>query len=381
MRARPTLTVIQSTHASLEGLESVGLLERHRQLLQAYAAEFEVHVFSSDRRDYSAALGVCHHPGPGGSRRFFLLHAAYFVWLVTRAPGMRGVIKVFGSNIPTLSLVRALSRCPMMVTYQWDYARQTRLNEGRRWKGRLAPLLERLALCPADLVLVTTEWLDERVRRLYGKRTALLPNWVDLEKIAAISRSGPREDNLIVFAGRLHWSKGVDRLLEAYAVILRTCPRAKLVVCGDGEERPALQAVRDRRGLDGATFAGKIPQEEVLAWMCRAAVVVLPTLTMEGHAKSLIEAMACSAACVVTDVPGNSELIQHEENGLRVPPGDVEALAEAIRSLLEDAPRRRRLGEAAGRAAAGFGFSAIVPREIAALHALLPESVHSGVAR
>jgi glycosyltransferase involved in cell wall biosynthesis len=378
--SRPVLTVIQSTHASLEGLESVGLLERHRQLLQAYEREFEVHVYSSDVKDYSSALGLHHHPGPGGPGRFFLRHFLFYLWLMAQAPGMRGVIKVFGSNIPTLFLIRALSRCPMMVTYQWDYARQTRLNEGRRWKGRLAPLLERLALRPADLVLVTTVWLEERVRLLYEKRTVLLPNWVDLDRIEEIARARDREDDLIVFAGRLHWSKGVDRLLDAYANLVPCRPRARLVICGDGEERRDLEAGRDARGLTGATFLGKIPQTEVLAWMCRASVVVLPTLTMEGHAKSLIEAMACRAACVVSNVPGNSELIRQGENGLLVSPGDVEAMAEAIGSLLDDPSLRRRMGEEAGRAAAGFGFAAIVPREIAVLHSLLTGFTRSRVA-
>jgi glycosyltransferase involved in cell wall biosynthesis len=374
--SRPVLTVIQSTHVSLEGFESVGLLERHRQLLQAYAREFEVHVYSSDGKDYSSIIGVRHHPGPGGPRWFFLRHFFFYLWLITKAPGMKGVIKVFGSSIPTLILVRALSRCPMMVTYQWDYARQTQLNEGRRWKGRLAPLMERLSLRPADLVLVTTPWLEERVRALYKKETVLLPNWVDFKRIEEIARAWDREDNLILFAGRLHWSKGVDRLLDAYASVVRSHPQARLMICGEGEKRRELEAQRDARGLGGAEFVGKIPQTEVLEWMCRASVVVLPTLTMEGHAKSLIEAMACGAACVVSDVPGNSELIRQETDGLLVSPGDVEAMADGIGRLLDDPALRRRLGEEAGRAAAGFAFAAVVPREMAVLH-----SLHTGSLR
>jgi glycosyltransferase involved in cell wall biosynthesis len=290
---------------------------------------------------------------------------------------MRGVIKDFGSNIPTLCLVRALTRCPMMVTYQRDYARQTRMNEGRRWKGRLAPFLERMALRPADLVLVTTVWLEERVRLLYKKETVLLPNWVDLERIDEVARAWDREDDLIVFAGRLHWSKGVDRLLESFVGVLWHRPRARLVICGEGEERRDLEARRDALGLAAVEFLGKIPQAEVLAWMCRASVVVLPTLTMEGHAKSLIEAMACRAACVVSNVPGNSELIRTGEDGVLVSPGDVEAMAEAIRSLLADPSRCRRMGVEAGRAAAGFGFAAVVPREMAVLKSLLTGSPRS----
>jgi len=365
------LTVIQATHASLRGLESVGLLERHRRLLRAYAEAFEVHVYSGDAEDYTARLGVTHHPARRLPRRFFWHHLGYALWLVRRASEMKGVIKVFGSNIPTLSLVRSLSGLPMMVTYQWDYARQTGLNEGATWKGRLAPLLERLAVRPADLVLVTAPWLEERIRRSYARPTVLLANWVDLEGIAALREAEAREESLVLFAGRLHWSKGGRPLLRAFARVHRRFPGARLILCGEGEERAALEAERDRLGLSAAVFEGRIPQEEVLRRMCRAAVVAVPTQTMEGHPKALIEAMACGAACVVSDVPGNRELIRHGVNGLLVSPRDEGAWASAIESLLADPGLRSRLGREAETDARQFAFAEIVPREIAVLRSLL----------
>ena len=302
MTERPPLTVILSTHVSLEGMEIVGILERHKRLMRAYAESLTVHVYSSDAKDYSARLGVAHHPAGWLSRRKGIGHAYYFVWLVLQARSMRGVIKVFGSNIPTLPLVRRLSGRPMMVTYQWDYARGTAMNEPRSFRGWVAPFLERCALARADLVLVTTSWLEERVRTRYRKETVLLPNWVELNRSAP--REEEREAGLILFAGRLHWIKGADLLVSAFADLGTEHPGARLLVCGEGDERSRLEEMRRARSLSRVEIPGPLPQAEIFRLMERASIFVLPTLTMEGHPKALVEAMSAGAACVVSDVPG-----------------------------------------------------------------------------
>ena len=148
-KPKQVLSIIHSTHASLSAFQSAGLLDRHRSLLQEYSRHFDVHVYSSDTKDFSAYLGVQHKPMPWLPNRFGWKHLCFYLWLVIKAPGMRGVIRVIGSNIPTLAAVKLLSRCPMMVTYQWDYSGQTMKNERRGLKYWLAPLLERAALMPA----------------------------------------------------------------------------------------------------------------------------------------------------------------------------------------------------------------------------------------
>ena len=370
MNKRSALTIIQATHASLDGRKSVGLLDRHRRLLQEYAKTFEVVVYSSDTTDYSAELGVAHKPVPWLPQGFGWRHLVFYLWLVWQAPRMKGVIKVFGSNIPTLPLVRWLSGRPMMVTYEWDYSRGTRLNEKTGLKHWLAPVLERLALATADLVLVTTEWLGDKVRNVYHKRTVLLPNWVDLRQVETQDGATARSDCIVLYAGRLHWIKGVDVLVEAFAQAKRHQPQARLVICGTGEEEERLRVQVKSLGLAGVEFRGRVPNAEVLRLMSSAAVSVLPTLTMEGHPKALIEAMACGAACVASDVPGNRDVIANGETGILVPPSDVGALSRVLERLLSDRPLRDRLGQAARVEASRYSFSDIVPRDVQALAAL-----------
>lgn len=361
---RPVLTIIHSTHASLGGFKETGLLERHCRLLKEYTKTFNVLVYSSDSIDYSSELEVQHKPVPWLPKAFGWRHLIFYLWLVWQAPRMQGVIKVLGSNIPTLPLVKWLSGRPMMVTYQFDYAQGTRSSEKSLLKYLLAPFLERMALSPADLVLVTADWLDEKVKKVYHKKTVLLPNWVDLEAVKLLEKNKQRKNDLILYAGRLHWLKGVNVLIEAFVQIKQNHPQARLLICGTGDERERLERLVESLGVRDVEFLGRLSHAEVLQLMISAAVFVLPTLTMEGHPKALIEAMACGMACVVSNVPGNRNVILDGRNGLVVPPGDAPVLAETLNTLLEDQSLCFQLGRSAMEDATQFDFRYIVTAEI-----------------
>jgi glycosyltransferase involved in cell wall biosynthesis len=374
MTAKRPLTIIQSTHASLDGAKSVGLLDRQRRVLQAYCAEFDVVIYSADTTNYSEILGVEHRPVPWLPRVPGLRHLVFYLWLVLQAPKMHGLIKVVGSNIPTLPLVKRLAHRPMLVGYSYDYANQTQMGTRNPIQWLLAPLMERLALAPADLVLVSAEWLGQKVRTVYHKPTLLLPNWVDTPDFGEAPEQ--RDHWLVVFAGRLHWTKGVNLLIGAYAQARRQFPKARLVICGYGEESEGLQAQADQLGLSDIELRGSVPHEEVLRLMGRAGIFVLPTLTMEGHPKALIEAMACGAAIVASDVPGNRDDIRSGENGLLVPPGDASALAAALGRLLADEAYCAELGRQAALDARQYAFGPIVRREVEALLACPAKAGH-----
>lgn len=368
---KPSLTIIQSTHASLDGLNQTGLLARHRKLLSEYAKTFNVVVYSSDTKNYSDELGVQHHGVPWIPQAFGWRHLVFFLWLVWQARHMKGVIKVFGSNIPTLPLVKLLSRCPMMVTYQFDYAENTRRSERLHFRHWLALAMEKLALGPADLVLVTTTLLEKKVREVHHKKTVFLPNWVDLDAVEHLDIKTSRCDDMILYAGRLHPIKGIDILIRAFAAIRQQYPNVKLVICGVGQEREKLNSLVESLELEGVEFRGALPNSQVLQLMNKATIFVLPTMTMEGHPKALIEAMSCGATCIASDVPGNQHVIRDGKTGLLVPPANVEFLAQAIKCLLDDATLRQRLSTSAQVDAATFSFASIVPKEIQTLYSMV----------
>jgi glycosyltransferase involved in cell wall biosynthesis len=311
------LIIIQSTHASLGGLDSAGLLKRHIFLIREYSKVFDVVIYSNDTQNYSERLGIIHKYPKWLPKSFGFKHFFYYLWLVLKALQMKGFIKVFGSNIPTLPLVKIISRQKMMVTYQWDYEKGTLKNYSKGLKSWLPPLLEKLAIKPADIVLVTTPWLKEKIEKVYHKKTVLLPNWVDFSKIENKKDNNHLNNKTIIYAGRLHWSKGIDILIDAYAKLYENYHDIKLIICGDGEKRKKLEEKVNSNGIKGIDFKGKVSNDNVLNFMSNSRIFVLPTLTMEGHPKALIEAMAAKCICLASNVPGNREVLKDagcEEN-------------------------------------------------------------------
>lgn len=352
-------------------MEESGLLGRYHQTLEWYAAAFDyVTVYSSDTTDYGESLGVVHRHPPWLPAAFGLRHMGYYLWLVSEAGRMGGVLKVVGSNIPTLALVRLLAGRRMAVTYQFNYAGlAAREHGGASAWALVARLMEAAAILSADLVEATTPNLAQRVRTVYHRPTVVIPNWLDLEACRATA-SDERDLDLVVYAGRLHRIKGVDVLLEAMAQTVLDRPGARLVICGQGEEEDRLQVLAAHLDLKCVAFAGRVDNAACLALFGRAAAFVLPTTASEGHPKALIEAMACGAACIVTDVPGSNELISNGENGLVVPPGDAQTLAAALLSVLGNEDVRRSLGESAAESVAHLDIASVMPRDIEALMSL-----------
>lgn len=176
---------------------------------------------------------------------------------------------------------------------------------------------------------------------------------VDLAELPL--RLDGRDAQAIGTVGRLDPIKGFAVLIEALRRLRERNTAFHCELIGEGPLRAALEAQRTTAGLEQAlSMPGARPQEDVRAMLSRVAVFVMPSVTtpegnQDGIPVALMEAMASGAAVVGTTVSGLPELIEHEVNGLLVPPNNAGALAEAIARLLADPALRRRLGEAARR--------------------------------
>jgi glycosyltransferase involved in cell wall biosynthesis len=148
----------------------------------------------------------------------------------------------------------------------------------------------------------------------------------------------------VLDVGRLVPEKGHAVLVEAVARVVRAGADVRLVVAGDGPEREALAADAARAGLgDRATFLGAVGQDRMAALYGTADVFCLPSFA-EGVPVVLMEAMATGMPVVTTPIAGIPELVRDGEEGLLVPPGRADLLADAIAGLAVDAGRRAALG-------------------------------------
>ena len=174
----------------------------------------------------------------------------------------------------------------------------------------------------------------------------------------------------LLFVGRLAAVKGVPVLFEALQRL--DIPGLRVTLIGDGPERAGLEREVAERGLsDVVEFAGYRNQTEVAEALREADALVLPSFA-EGVPVVLMEAMASARPVVTTRIAGVPELVEHGVSGRLVPPGDVDALAEALREVLCDAGLRARMG-AAGRAKVCAEFD--IAREAAWLSRLLESYV------
>jgi glycosyltransferase involved in cell wall biosynthesis len=161
----------------------------------------------------------------------------------------------------------------------------------------------------------------------------------------------PLEDRLpprprVVYVGRLHPQKDLPTLLRAWAHVQRQYP-SHLLLVGAGPEQKHLQELARQLKIEPSVhWVG--PTSDVLPYLRAADLFVLPSLA-EGMSNALLEAMATGLPCVVSDIGGNRDLIEHGRTGLLFRPGDAEHLAQLLCQILPAADHRRYLGEAARR--------------------------------
>lgn len=216
---------------------------------------------------------------------------------------------------------------------------------------RLSPfhwLITRYALGRADEVTATGSRLAEATLRHVprGRSVTVIPYGVDLQRFRPSPRP-PRTELTIGSVGRLAPEKGLDYLLQAFARIAAEEPRARLLLAGDGPERPKLQDLAIRLGIaDKVVFPGEVAHEDVPAVLSGIDVFAMPS-TWEGFGVAALEAEAMEVPVVASAVHGLPDAVEDGLTGVLVPPRDVPALTAALRRLLGDETLRRRMGRAA----------------------------------
>lgn len=295
----------------------------------------------------------------GAARWSFLL--SFLVWAVTNRRRF-DVIHAHGTSAGlTAGLVGSLLRKAVVV-------KVTGMESVTALAGRpLARQLRRFTLnTTADAVVaVSAEMMDALAAAgVGGGRCVLLPNGVALappsERPAALRAAlvGPDRGPVVLYVGRLAEVKGTRRLLAAWAARPRRHQEVLLLV-GDGPLRPELERVAGEHLNGSVRFLGAQP--DPTPFYAMADVFVLPSLS-EGLSNALLEAMAAGLPVVASDVGGNRAVIEHGVTGFLVDWNDADAVDRLLNRLMDDAPLRDRVGEAARRRARSYSIAAVADR-------------------
>ena len=231
-----------------------------------------------------------------------------------------------------------------------------RMTRDRRIRADLRNYFLHWPLAQADLHLACSEHEAGELARMgmSRERVRVVPLWIETEEITALPPRPPGRvfgRPLILYIGQLTRRKGADLVVAAMPAVLRQCPQATFVLVTHNPAGQAeLQAQAERLGVAAALhFTGQVSEEEKVALLRDCDCYVLPS-RYEGFGLPLLEAMACRAPIVTSDIPVIGEIVRHEENGLLVPGEDSAGLAAAILRLIGDAALRQRLVEAGEQA-------------------------------
>lgn len=174
-------------------------------------------------------------------------------------------------------------------------------------------------------------------------RLFLLPPGIDDRKFIPAPTASP-DPPTILFLANVVVRKGIYSLLDAFDALSKRMPSVRLVIAGDG---PALPAVKDKVSAshyhNRVQFRGRIDRADIPNLLSQCTVYCLPSHG-EPFGMTVLEAMACGKALVVTDAGGPSYMIT-EQGGRTVPVKNPVALARALGELLGDPELCRRMGE------------------------------------
>lgn len=348
VRPRASVGVLASLGGGITTWRSTGTMGRELRLYEELCRRgLAVTLYTFDRPAETGGVDTPVRIVPGPSVR--LPGRLYGIWALTLAlsrlrEGHRHACMITNqahAGWPAIVLgyvwsAPVIARCGYVFSEQaatmgWGDSRSRRRAGWEAWTHRHAAL----SFIPTPTLI---RWCRDHMPGFEECRARCVPNYIDTNLFSPGSTVDAAVDVLAV--GRVHAEKRLRLLLEAISKI----PGAGLTLVGDGPERATLEREARRLGVP-LTLRGRV-SNEALPDLYRRCRVFAITSVREGNPKSLLEAMACGAACVGTSTPGIVDVITNGRTGLLCD-DSAESLADAIRRLLIDDELRARLGRAA----------------------------------
>ena len=190
-------------------------------------------------------------------------------------------------------------------------------------------------------------------RRWFGGEYKIIPNGVDVDAAPGEPKS-PHSELKILFVGRPEERKGLPILLAAFNALVEHVP-CRLTVIG-AEREDVLRYVADPELLQWIDIRGRVSGESLWAELHGADVLCAPSLSGESFGMVLTEAFAAGTPVIASAIAGYSDVVSDGVDGLLVPPGDPQRLAEELQRVHFEPERLQEMGEAARRSAQRYAW-------------------------
>jgi glycosyltransferase involved in cell wall biosynthesis len=320
-----------------------------------------VRTIGGERRAIQQGPGFVVHPS-ASPRRAAFTHDAY---LIGSALQRRFGFDLVSTEDPMLCglaglMLRSRFGLPLSVQIAGDMIDNPYWLRERRINGPLNRI-GRWLVRTADSVRVVSE--RERAKMVsLGVAAEKVSNlgWIaDFRRFDVIEHAsarqlradllGPNGKLLLLFVGRLVPQKDIPTLIRSMASVAAHRSDARLVLAGDGPERPQAERMVDDFGIRNlVTFLGVVPYPEIPRLFAAADLFLLPS-RYEGNARVLAEASAAGTPSVTTDVSGAHDTVIEGETGAIVPVERPDLFAERILALLDRAEELPAMGRAASQ--------------------------------
>ncbi len=323
-------------------------------LAGALAQRHEMHIISlrlsGGKVFFPLVPAVIHHvlePAPGKLgiskqirqiKRYLKAHRIDRVINVDMGMGFYGILAAKGTGAKTVT---------------WEHG-----NFYNDWGSRLFPKLRRYASKKSDILVVLTE-KDNKHYAHTKKKCA--PRRVNPNPAASHRYGYDKSSQIILSVGHLLPNKGYHRAVEIGKRILPSRPGWKWVICGEGPEREKLENAIREAGLEGRIeLPGLVTDMDE---RYRSAAMLVLTSDMEGLPMTLLEGKSWGLPLVAFDImTGPSDIISDGINGCLIPPFDLEAMAEKLAALMDDAALRQQFSTAAHVGMDKFSTESVVKK-------------------
>jgi len=267
-------------------------------------------------------------------RRYDVIHifsASYFSFVLAPTPALL-IGKLFGKKL--------------LLNYHSGEAE----DHLRRWRRSAIPTI-RLA----DVLIVPSSYLV-RVFAKFGLPAKPIFNLIETDRFVFRERPTLRP----VFLSNRNFERHyrVDLVLRAFAIIQDRIPNARLIVAGDGPERPSLERLARDLKLNNTEFAGRVGHERVFE-LYDSADIFLNGSEIDNQPLSLLEAFACGLPVVTTDAGGIPDMVTADKTALVGASGDYTQLAANALRLLDDSTLAQRIIEQAREGCRKYQWEAV----------------------
>ena len=225
-----------------------------------------------------------------------------------------------------------------------------------RYKTPFLELLERKTCKKANKLIAVSRYVAESIIKEYhlqSNEVVVIPNAVNTDLFnPEVDDTKAKElfflntQKTILFVGRLEYNKGIFHLIDAFSMLKKDIPEAKLVIVGEGKLKNWILSFIDARNLrNSVKILGGVESEYLPGIYAASDLFVLPSI-MEGFGIVLLEAMATGKPCVTTMAGGIEDVVIDGKTGIIVPPADTVSLYHAMKTILVNDDLAKKLGMA-----------------------------------